>query len=146
MVCEAENAHSATSLCLPRLEVVLRRMLSLTRCLDHIVHQVCTNLALGASPDILRQNYRTNIGYQRPLPVLRETTTDKLRSTEGFVANMSQQKNYSHYLRYFTKELESKTLQEVVHEHVFKGDHRANLMFNRLFEGTYPPFPSLRGL
>ena len=51
------------------------------------------------------------------------------------MANLNQTKLYPDYLAFFTHEIERKGHEEIINEYVFKGDRKANFMFDRLYAG-----------
>ena len=99
------------------------------------MHHICTSFALGATPDIIQKNYDKNDSYQRAPPPLQDELAQDIRDPKVFIANMFRPKTYPDYLKLFTEEIEEKGYQEVIQEYFFKGDERANIMFNRLFAG-----------
>ena len=104
------------------------------------MHHICTSFALGASPEILENNYKKNDSYQRPPPPLNGDLAQELHDPAVFIANMFKPKTYSDYLKFFTLEIQSKGYKAVVSQYVFAEDERADIMFNRLFAGYYHPF------
>lgn len=84
---------------------------------------------------MLQKNYDKNNSYQRPPPPLHNDLAQGIRDPKVFIANIFKPNTYPDYLRLFTEEIEQKGYQEVIQEYVFKGDERANIMFNSLFAG-----------
>ncbi|KAL9611863.1 MAG: hypothetical protein Q9167_003517 [Letrouitia subvulpina] len=106
---------------------------------NHIVHHICTSLALGAAPDVLEQNYSANNTYQRSPPPLHGELVKDLHDPKVFIRNMYRPEAYSDFLKFFTLEIQSKGYKKVVNEYVFADDERASTMFNRLFAGFLHP-------
>lgn len=103
------------------------------------MHHICTVLALGASPSAIQARFDENNSYQRPAPVVDGKTLKDLTDSEVFVKSTGQQSLYSSYLKFFADEIEKKDWKAVLDEYVFKGDDRANTVFNRLFAGFLHP-------
>ncbi|KAL8948606.1 MAG: hypothetical protein Q9222_005222 [Ikaeria aurantiellina] len=106
---------------------------------NHIVHHICTSLALGATPDTLNKNYKENDSYQRPPPPLHDDLSQRLHDPSVFISNMFRPKTYSDYLKFIISEIESKGHEAAIHEYIFADNERAKIMFNRLFAGYLHP-------
>lgn len=109
---------------------------------DHIVHQLLSAFALGASPDEIQQGYVRNASYQRPAMSADEDIVRKLSTKEGFKEFVGKREQYASFLKFFQRELESKGVEAVVQEHVFAGDGHADDMLYRLFGGKHRVFSS----
>lgn len=90
---------------------------------------------MGSSPKRIQEKYDENLSYQRSPPALRDNLAEKLHDPEVFIANLFKGNNYPDFLKFFTEQIEEKGYEDVLNEFIFKGDKRADIMFNRLFAG-----------
>jgi hypothetical protein len=102
---------------------------------NHIVHQILTVFALGASPDQIQKAYDEN-QYQRPA-IPQHGLADVMTNREEFSKYLGQEEYFSDYLEYFTREMEKTSWQDVVNEYLFKRDARAEDMLTRTFAGMH---------
>ena len=109
--------------------------LNLTSSLDHIAHHLLTIYALGASPEIIQDQYDRNASYQRaPLPVDDKVVED-LHDSSKFSKYLQNERYYHDYLVFFQEEIDAKGYEEVINEYVLKGDERADDMLVRMYSG-----------
>ena len=104
---------------------------------NHQVHYLLTDFALGASPAQIKEAFRNNESYQRPLSAgdeLRQLTINDI----NFSACLGQYKFYAAWLAYFDKEMATKGWHKVLQENIFARTPRAEDLFGRLFEGLSP--------
>lgn len=104
---------------------------------NHQVHYLLTDFALGASPDQIKEAFRNNKDYQRPLNggnEWRQLTIDDTNFSEC----LGQHKFYAAWLNHFENEVAAKGWHQVVQEYVFADTPRAKDLFGRLFEGQVP--------
>lgn len=108
---------------------------------NHIVHGVLTAYALGAEPVMIQKLYEENSSYQRKPPLVDQDVVKQLSDPVYFKKrlNPNQAKMYPNYRDYFKIKMKQSSWQNVIDEHVFKGDERANVMFHRLFAGLFHP-------
>ncbi|KAJ5573774.1 uncharacterized protein N7459_008201 [Penicillium hispanicum] len=106
---------------------------------NHIVHQILTIYALGASPDDIRSAYDRSKSYQRPVFLVDTNLVTALHEKTTFQASLGKEKNYATFLTFFQEEIESKGVGDVLNEYVFSGDERAESMLLRLFGGLLHP-------
>lgn len=104
------------------------------------MHHICTSFALGAPPGVIQKNYDENNSYQRRPPLLRDHLAQELHDPEVFIANLHKGNFYPDYMTFIAGEIERKGYKEVLNEYIFKGDKRANIMFNRLYAGKLLPY------
>ena len=101
------------------------------------MHHVLTSFALGATPETLQKHYENGSSYQRSQPSLNNDIVKELHDPTKFVEQLTNADNYPAYLAFFQEELAKHGHEKVLNEYVFKGDTRANIMFNRLYAGEF---------
>ncbi|KAF2168955.1 hypothetical protein M409DRAFT_65293 [Zasmidium cellare ATCC 36951] len=106
---------------------------------NHIVHQLLSMWALGASSDQLQREYDHNASYQRPLKSASASILRDLGDPSKFMGYFGQQRYYGDYLQFFKEEIEKTSWQDVLHKYVFAGDERAEQMLLRMFAGLLHP-------
>lgn len=106
---------------------------------NHIAHSVLTVLAMGGGPREVTRAYDDGFGYQRPLPSLDLDVVDELGDPDKFRARMLQLDQYTNFLAFFEREMESKGWQAVVQEYCFSRTPLAEAMFSQLYEGLLHP-------
>jgi hypothetical protein len=89
--------------------------------LDHLVHEILSIIALGASPEDVQRGY--------------EYVVKKLQNREFFRSHAGKRDNYSDFLVFFQREIDSKGVGPVMNEYLFAGDEFADEMLIRLFAG-----------
>jgi Questin oxidase-like len=104
---------------------------------NHIVHQLLTLYALGASPETITKHYELNKSYQRPAEKLEEEVVQEMHDPAKFKECLGKEEFYHDFVVFFQKEMESKGWEAVVNEYLFKGDERAEDMLVRTFSGPY---------
>ena len=102
---------------------------------DHLVHQILTMFAIGASPDEITTAYNKNKSYQRPALPSDEAVVQSLYDKSRFKDLTGNGQNYPHFLAFFQQEIDKKGVAYVLNEYVFKGDDTAESMMSRLFGG-----------
>ncbi|PLB42343.1 questin oxidase family protein [Aspergillus candidus] len=106
---------------------------------NHLVHQILTMFALGASPDEVTAAYNRNKNYQRPALPSDEAVVQSLSDKARFRELTGKGQNYPHFLAFFQQEIDKKGVGYVLNEYVFKGDDNAEDMLSRLFGGLLHP-------
>ncbi|MCJ1417686.1 hypothetical protein MMC32_004030 [Xylographa parallela] len=106
---------------------------------NHIAHHLLTIYALGASPEIIQDQYDRNASYQRaPLPVDDKVVED-LHDSSKFSKYLQNERYYHDYLVFFQEEIDAKGYEEVINEYVLKSDERAHDMLVRMYSGFLHP-------
>ncbi|KAK4499969.1 hypothetical protein PRZ48_008155 [Zasmidium cellare] len=106
---------------------------------NHIVHQLLSMWALGASPEQLQREYDNNASYQRPLKAPEASILHDLEDPKKFTQYLGQQVRYGDWLQYFRNEIDKTNWQDVLQKYVFAGDERAEQMLLRMFAGLLHP-------
>ena len=101
---------------------------------NHIVHHLCTSFALGATAEVLQKNFAVDNAEQRRPPPLHGNLIRGLQDPKVFISKLNTELSLSSdFIKFFEKEIDEKGCEEVIREYIFKGNERANIMFNRLF-------------
>ncbi|KAJ0161972.1 Oxidoreductase AflY [Colletotrichum tanaceti] len=110
---------------------------------NHIPHHVLALYGTGAGPDAIQMAYNENKNYQRPAKESHESVADELHSWEYTKKYRGREKHYSDFLLFYQREIERLGWEAALNEHLFKGDERANDMFQRMFAGFLHPIIQL---
>lgn len=103
------------------------------------MHHLLALYSLGASPDEVQTSYEINERYQKKMIVHSAAEAEKLNDPENFKRCLGNHKNYNDFLKFFTKELATKSIPQAVNEFVFDGSERADDMLARMFGGFLHP-------
>ncbi|KAL1799101.1 hypothetical protein ACET3X_003138 [Alternaria dauci] len=106
---------------------------------NHIAHHLLTLFALNASTEELQEAYDTNVNYQRPSEVLKESIVNDMHNLERFKSYLGQEKYYHDFLMYFQQEIDDKGWQRTLQEHVFAETEHAEDMLVRMYASIYHP-------
>ncbi|KAH8984551.1 hypothetical protein EDB86DRAFT_3084442 [Lactarius hatsudake] len=119
---------------------------------NHASHHILAVYALGASPELIRDVYKTH------LPVLQPTVVSPVPITqENFVEHLGDERYYDGYLAFFTEYLQSHSPTEALERFIFSPEYnfRSDLaaadghdseereqpqMLNRFLAGLIHPF------
>ncbi|MCJ1286083.1 hypothetical protein MMC26_005426 [Xylographa opegraphella] len=105
----------------------------------HIAHHLLTIYALGASPEVLQDQYDRNASYQRAPQPVDNSVVEDLHDPSKFNKYLKNERYYHDYLVFFQKEIDEKGYEEVINEYVLKGDERADDMLVRMYGGFLHP-------
>ena len=106
---------------------------------NHIVHSLLTLIALGASPQELRDRYDDGVPIQRAIPAINAALLEKLTDVEVFYSNIGEITQYHTFLEFFKRQIASKGWKEVLQEYVFARTKLADEMLARMYEGAFHP-------
>ncbi|KAL8792406.1 MAG: hypothetical protein Q9195_005020 [Heterodermia aff. obscurata] len=106
---------------------------------NHIVHSLLTLIALGATPQELRDRYEDGIPIQRPMPSINETLLEKLSDPQIFSSTLGQINQYHTFLAFFTREIAAHGYKAVLQTYVFARTPTADAMLARMYEGAFHP-------
>ena len=126
-----ENGYIASA---QELNTLLR--VCLNHFIDHIVHQILTLYALGASPETLQKQYNNNTAYQRPPVPINDAVIQDLEDPSKFSKYLGDETHYRDYLSFFKSLLDQHGYEKVLNDYLFKGDELAEDMLTRLANGT----------
>lgn len=106
---------------------------------NHIPHSVLSVLAMGGGPKQLKRAYDDSYGFQRPLPPVDQEIVQRLSDLNEFKARMFNLDQYTNFLVFFEREIESKGWKAVLQEYCFSRTALAEIMFSQLYEGLLHP-------
>lgn len=97
-----------------------------------------TDYALGASARQMQLSFDHNAPDQRARAPVDPSMVEALSDKEEFKRHLDNPDNWTHYLAFFQKEIETKGVAETLDEHLFAGDEHADLLMVRFFASTSP--------
>jgi hypothetical protein len=100
---------------------------------NHIVHHILTELALGASPDVIERHYVNNKSYQRPQEPKEVTVIESLADHAEFLKHVGNKTQYLNYAEFFKGEIQTQGVEAVVNRYLLGGDGLAQDMLERFF-------------
>ncbi|KAI1504052.1 hypothetical protein F5X99DRAFT_424580 [Biscogniauxia marginata] len=106
---------------------------------NHIVHSLLTLLALGATPQELRDRYDDGVPIQRPIPEVDFAVLEKLSDDDVLYKTIGEITQYHTFLEFFKREITAKGFKPVVQKYVLARTKLADKMLARMYEGAYHP-------
>ncbi|KAI8180500.1 hypothetical protein K4K51_002573 [Colletotrichum sp. SAR 10_75] len=110
---------------------------------NHIPHHLLALYGTGADSDALQLAWKDNANYQRPAKDPSNGVADELHDWDKAQKYLGREKHYPDFLLFFQREIEKKGWEETLNEYLFKGDARADDMFQRMFAGFLHPIIQL---
>ncbi|KAI8182691.1 hypothetical protein KHU50_002349 [Colletotrichum sp. SAR 10_65] len=110
---------------------------------NHIPHHLLALYGTGADSDALQLAWKDNANYQRPAKDPSNGVADELHDWDKAQKYLGREKHYPDFLLFFQREIEKKGWEETLNEYLFKGDARAEDMFQRMFAGFLHPIIQL---
>lgn len=104
---------------------------------NHLVHNVLTRLALGASPSEIQKSYDYDEVRQRTTSERDDGVIAKLHNEAFFLGLITKPDHYTNFLVFFTQLIEQRGYQDVVNEYVFSGSRIADKMLALMNDGLY---------
>lgn len=89
--------------------------------------------ALGATPEEIQKTYDREAGYQRRRFPIDENIVKAMADNTKFKNYLGLQPQYSNFLLYFQREIETKGVKETLEKHLFANTEHAARMLPRLF-------------
>ena len=141
-ICRSEDSPSASSLTLTNnllqqnhndLHIFFRDMNGH----NHLVHNLLTRLALGASPAQLQTAYDDDLPTQRAIPPRDEEAIRNMSDATYFEEKITQINHYPNFLRFFEQQIDKKGWQAVVQEYVFSRSPAAEKILPLMYDGAY---------
>ncbi|KAJ0290398.1 hypothetical protein COL940_000916 [Colletotrichum noveboracense] len=108
-----------------------------------IPHHLLALYGTGADSDALQLAWKDNANYQRPAKDPSNGVADELHDWDKAQKYLGREKHYPDFLLFFQREIEKKGWEETLNEYLFKGDARAEDMFQRMFAGFLHPIIQL---
>ncbi|TDZ74254.1 Oxidoreductase ptaJ [Colletotrichum trifolii] len=107
---------------------------------NHIPHHILALYGTGASPSAIQKAYDENQDYQRPARASHTDVAADLHDWDKAKQYLGKEKHYPDFLLFYQREIERLGGWEAaLNEHLFKGDERADDMFQRMFAGFLHP-------
>ena len=106
---------------------------------NHIVHNVLTLLALGATQAELQSAFEIHLPTQRVRPPVDEETVRSFHNETNFCEKLGNVTQYTNYLIFFERLIEERGWKDVVNEYCFSHSKVADAILIRMFEGAFHP-------
>ncbi|KAJ8071539.1 hypothetical protein OCU04_001854 [Sclerotinia nivalis] len=106
---------------------------------NHIVHHLLTLYGLGAPASVIERHYKHNASYQRPFVLPGNQAPVDMSTPDNFNNHLGKEDYYRDFLVFWQQEIESKGWKDVLKEHVFAGNAKADDMLGRMFAGFLHP-------
>lgn len=97
------------------------------------MHCILSIYALGASPEELQKVYDREAAYQKPKYEVDEESVKAMADKVKFYKFIDQEPQYSNYLAFFQREIDSKGVKATLEEHLFAGGDYADGLLSRVF-------------
>ncbi|KAA8648080.1 hypothetical protein EYZ11_007063 [Aspergillus tanneri] len=104
---------------------------------NHLVHNLLTRLALGASPAQLQTAYDDDLPTQRAIPLRDEEVIRKLADEAYFAERITQINQYANFLRFFEHQIDARGWKDVVQQYVFSRSRIAEKILPLMYDGAY---------
>jgi hypothetical protein len=104
---------------------------------NHLVHNLLTRLALGATPEQLQVAFDDDLPTQRPMPPLDEEVVRNLSNEDYFCERITKIGHYTNFMRFFEQQIEAKGWQAVVNEYVFSRSRIAEALLPLMYDGAF---------
>lgn len=104
---------------------------------NHLVHNLFTRLALGATPDQLQTAFDDDVPLQRGIPDLDQDVVSKLADDEFFSERITKISHYTNFRVFFEQQINTKGWQQVVNEYVFSKSPIAEAILPLMYDGAY---------
>jgi hypothetical protein len=92
-----------------------------------------TLYALGATPGEIQKAYGREAAYQRPRFPIDEKIVKAMADNTKFESYLGQQPQYSNFLLFFQREIETRGVKETLEKHLFANTEHAARMLPRVF-------------
>ncbi|KAK3939539.1 HypA protein [Diplogelasinospora grovesii] len=112
---------------------------------NHIPHHILALFGTGADASSLQKGYDGNAHYQRPALPPHPEVIQELRDWDHAREYLGNEKYYPDFLRFFQKEMETQSWEDVVLKYLFKAerDDATDDMLVRLYSGFLHPLIQL---
>ncbi|KAL5356057.1 hypothetical protein BJX96DRAFT_185540 [Aspergillus floccosus] len=104
---------------------------------NHLVHNLLTRLALGASPAQLQTAYDDDLPTQRAIPPHHDEVIKNMSDATYLEDKITQINHYPNFLRFFEQQIDAKGWQAVVQEYVFSRSSVAEKILPLMYDGAY---------
>lgn len=104
---------------------------------NHLVHNLLTRLALGASPAQLQAAFDDDLPTQRPMPPLGPGVVRQMADENYFYERIGKIDHYANFLSFFEQQIEKRSWRDVVNEYVFSRSRIADALLPLMYDGAY---------
>ncbi|KAF7585221.1 hypothetical protein BBP40_011660 [Aspergillus hancockii] len=104
---------------------------------NHLVHNLLTRLALGATPAQIQTAFDDDLPTQRPMPPVDFDVVKQLADETYFYERIGQIAHYTNFLVFFEQQIEKRSWPEVVNEYVFSRSRIAEALLPLMYDGAY---------
>ncbi|KAK9785037.1 putative Baeyer-Villiger oxidase [Seiridium cardinale] len=104
---------------------------------NHLVHNLFTRLALGATPSQLRTAFDDDLPTQRGIPPLDKAMVENLKDDVFFYQCTTKINHYTNFLVFFERQIANKGWQAVVNQYVFSKSRIAEALLPLMYDGAY---------
>lgn len=104
---------------------------------NHLVHNILTRVALGATAKDLELAYIDDAPVQRPRPPVDEQIVQELATEDGFFEHLGEVQQYTNYMVYFRREIERMGWQQTVNQYCFGRTRNADHILSRMYEQAF---------
>ncbi|KAL2859779.1 uncharacterized protein BJX67DRAFT_387296 [Aspergillus lucknowensis] len=106
---------------------------------NHLVHNLLTRIAIGATPAQLQTAFDDDLPTQRAAPPVDEAVVANLGEEKYFFDRISQITQYTNFLRFFERKIgnHGDGWKCVVNEYVFSRSRIANAILPLMYDGAY---------
>lgn len=106
---------------------------------NHLVHNLLTRLALGATPFQLQTTFDDDLPTQRKMPDMDPRVVEKMADEKFFLERIGRCNEYANFLAFFQKAIEEKGWREVILKYVFSRSRIAEAILPLMYDGAYHP-------
>ncbi|KAI5795112.1 hypothetical protein EDC01DRAFT_72015 [Geopyxis carbonaria] len=107
---------------------------------NHIVHNLLAQYDFGSPSNFIRETYKRETSYQRPIDVGKKPADIDLSDKSTWSKYLGDQAAYAPFLVYFKDRIEKIGWRETVSETLFSGTALADDLLVRLYGGFLHPF------
>lgn len=104
---------------------------------NHLVHNLFTRLALGATPDQLQTAFDDDVPTQRSVPPLDMDVVKGLANDDFFAKRITKINHYTNFRVFFEQQISEKGWQKVVNDYVFSKSPIAESILPLMYDGAY---------
>ncbi|KAJ5654860.1 hypothetical protein N7490_001863 [Penicillium lividum] len=110
---------------------------------NHLSHHALTLYSLGASKEVIEEQFHNQTAYQQELPALDEQVANSLSEPASFNKYLADPDQYGNYLHFFQQEMQKEGYEKTMVRYCFADNVEADEVFSRLFLGFIHPLIQL---
>lgn len=131
------GARHSKSFAILRANLQISRTGADNRYQDHIVHFLLTLYALGATQGEIEKAYDREAAYQRRRFPIDENVVKAMADKTTFRTYLGQQSQYSNFLLFFQREIETTGVKKTLERHLFADTEHAARLLPRMFTSEW---------